>query len=129
MGYYHVKYDKKTGRGLYAKKDIPANSIVIVNQAIKGPGGGSLVEKYAFDTGDGSAAIALGHISLVNHSKRPNAEVFYAEISHYPMVSLSTLKKIKKGQQIFIDYGYMPEKGSTCRKKKKRSNSKQVQGR
>lgn len=52
---------------------------------------------------DGRAAVALGCISLVNHSSTPNCE-FVRHIDEL-MIDLVALRAIEPGEELTIDYG------------------------
>src|SRR5690606_19306476 len=50
----------------------------------------------------GRAGVALGYISLCNHSYTPNAD-FIRHIDDF-VIDLVALKHIRKGEEILIDY-------------------------
>lgn len=120
---YKLRYTKKYGRGMYATENIRKGRIIMVNDMIIGSYGGELTDKYAYDAGRGKAGIALGDISLVNHSSEPNCESStYGGRPKRPVIVLQAIKSIKKGEQLFVNYGYDPVEQDRRRdEKRKRS--------
>lgn len=106
---YEVKLTKRHGRGLYATKTVAAGEIIEVNHCAVGDSSGTLTERYCFEYSGDLVCIALGNISLVNHSAHPNAEVHILENDHFPKAVLKAVKQIKAGTQIHINYGYKPK--------------------
>ncbi len=105
----------KYGRGVFAGKDFARGELIevcpvlLLNEhdinmawALHS----YALEKYYFNYDEKYAAIALGYGSLYNHSYNSNAE--YSSNTKEEEVIIYARKKIKKGNQIFIDYGYNP---------------------
>lgn len=61
---------------------------------------------YAWDDRKGSVAIAFGIGSLFNHDD--NSNVTYALNLKDKTIKYTATRSIKKGEQLFIDYGYNP---------------------
>lgn len=105
-----IKNTKKYGRGLYATRDfkkgeiIERSPLVVLNEVDSKVIHVTILCLYAFEFNKKLAAIALGNGSLFNHSKRPN--VIYDSKGKEMIFRAS--KGIKKGEQLFIDYGYDP---------------------
>jgi len=70
----------------------------------------TLLSDYAFDWGenDEHAAIALGYISIYNHSYAPNAQL--EQMLDELMMEIIAIKDISAGQEITINYNGDPEK-------------------
>lgn len=89
------------GRGVFAKSSIRKGSRIMSAPALvieKDPG--ELID-YVFEWDDGKIAVALGAISLCNHSRTPNAEVQTTEDEFH----LMALRTIGVGEEILINYG------------------------
>jgi uncharacterized protein len=70
----------------------------------------TLLSDYAFDWGekDEHAAIALGYISIYNHSYSPNAQL--EQMLDELMMEIIAIKDIHEGEEITINYNGDPEK-------------------
>lgn len=109
MSQIATKRKKKYGRCLYANKHIKAETIIEISELIIFPKDETKrVEKttlgaYVYDY-KGGVALALGVGSLFNHSTEPNVDYFFFNDKLY----FRTNRLIRKGEQLFIDYGYDP---------------------
>lgn len=63
--------------------------------------------KYYFEWDEKNVAIVLGYGSLFNHSYTPNAKYEFDYDNKYLIIS--SIKNIKKGDEITINYNYDPE--------------------
>lgn len=110
---YLVKYSKKYGRGLYAAGRIEKGTELLVNHLIIAPNDGTHSEVFSFEIpwNKKVSGIALGEITLVNHAEYPNCdwECFRSQ-KNFPKIKLYTISTILPGEQLFINYGYNPEK-------------------
>lgn len=89
------------GRGVFARSAIRRGTKIMSAPALvvaKDPG--ELID-YVFEWDDETTAIALGAISLCNHSRKPNAEVRTTDDEFH----LMALRTIAAGEEILIDYG------------------------
>ena len=70
----------------------------------------TILSDYAFDWGerDEHAAIALGYVSIYNHSYSPNAQL--EELLHELMMEVIAIRDIQPGEEITINYNGDPEK-------------------
>ena len=70
----------------------------------------TILSDYAFDWGqkDEHAAIALGYISIYNHSYSPNAQL--EQMLDELMMEIIAIKDIRAGEEITINYNGDPEK-------------------
>ncbi len=98
------------GRGVFATEAIQMNTIIeiapvivltkehriIVEQ--------TLLYDYIFEWGEDhkSAAVALGYVSIYNHTIHPNC--LYEMDYENETISIITLKDIKVGEELFINY-------------------------
>lgn len=105
---------RSRGRGMFAvrkiaKGDTIERAPVIVIPAKQWPGvQPSILSNYAFDWGenDEHAVIALGHVSIYNHSYRPNAQLVQLPVEL--MMEVVALKDIEPGEEITINYNGDP---------------------
>lgn len=103
-----VRVTKDVGRGVFAIEDIPAGIRVETAPVIVLPKSQTkfvnrtLMEDYVFDWSGDRRAIALGYVSLYNHSSNANAKFVRNEKSK--TMSVLTIRPVKKGGQILIDY-------------------------
>ncbi len=114
--YYQIKSVHKKGRGVFAKKEIPAGTILgdYVGLLVKDEKIDALEKKYgacyAMDYCDNGLSIlpvdikATG-IHLINHSCAPNSDTYY----YFGHTLFFTLRKILVGEEITIDYGFDPD--------------------
>lgn len=109
MSQIAIKRKKKFGRGLYANQNIKPDSIIEISEIIIFPPSqtkiaeSTILGAYVYDYKKGSA-LALGLGSLFNHKDDPNVDYFFFNDKLY----FRTNRLIKKGEQLFIDYGYDP---------------------
>lgn len=105
----------KYGRGVFAGKDFAKGALIEVcpvllftehDSHMAWVAHASVLERYYFDYDREHSALALGYGSLYNHSRSPNAE--YSSNTKEREIVIYARKKIKKGNQIYIDYGYNP---------------------
>ncbi len=98
------------GRGVFAGEKIAANTIIEISPVlVLSAKDRKQVEKtllfdYIFEWGHDrkDACIALGYLSLYNHSYDANCEYEMDFESH--MMTIKTVRPIKKGEELFINY-------------------------
>ena len=98
------------GRGVYTTEHIAANTtieiapVIVVDANEREKLEQTLLYDYIFEWGeDGKmAAVALGYISIYNHSNRPNCS--YDMDFENQTISIITLQDIKIGAELFINY-------------------------
>lgn len=118
MAFYpsEIIYCKKTrsrGRGVFARADIPAGTVVetvpvlvLPTADLFGPEKTSLLGHYVFWWNDTSVALALGYGSLYNHSFDPNLAC--ADIA--PQTKRFTaIRDIAKNEELTFNYGGSPD--------------------
>jgi hypothetical protein len=91
-------------RGVFASRDYEKGEILEVCPCIKQEHVTVVgrVADYLFTLNDDESLIAFGYCSMYNHSDDPNA---IWHIITEDQMKIETLKKIKKGEEIFISYG------------------------
>jgi SET domain-containing protein len=98
------------GRGVYTTALIPANTTIEIAPVIVVDAQGrekleqTLLYDYIFEWGAGGkmAAVALGYISIYNHSNTPNCA--YDMDFEHETISIITLSAIQEGEELFINY-------------------------
>ncbi len=108
-----VRRARGMGRGVFASVNIPAGALIDTNptwdlspEDIKKFGATSIGGYWFHNPKDKShGLIALGMISLINHSFSPNAEISWSKGSIGWIASLGSIRSISSGTQIFVDYG------------------------
>lgn len=107
-----MRHSKKYGRGIYATQDIRSGKTIFSDQLLVIPKKDvskvkdSILECYWFDFDKINYAIALGLGSLFNHHDEENVVAIINEKSK--IIEFKTLRNIKKGEQLFLNYGYNP---------------------
>lgn len=107
-----VKNTKNFGRGIFATKNIKAKTTINISNVlvIKGDEYKNLehtiIDHYVFAWNDEDCALALGLGSLFNHNDNPNVDYFLNKRAL--TITYKTVRPIRKGEQLFIDYGYDP---------------------
>ena len=106
-----VKQSKGKGLGIFAEEDIAKGTIIEVSPSIPvssddpSLSSKSIYSHYVYGMPRGRAALGLGYVSLYNHSRNANAETQYSGRD----LTVTVKKNIKKGDEIFIDYGWNPD--------------------
>ncbi len=98
------------GRGVFTTEPIPANTIIEIAPVIVMSANErekleqTLLYDYIFEWGADSkkAAVALGYISIYNHSNHPNCS--YDMDFEHQTISITTLQDIEVGVELFINY-------------------------
>ncbi len=100
----------KRGRGIFASEKIPSHTVIEISPVlVLSEKDRKLVEKtllfdYIFEWGDKrkKACIALGYLSLYNHAYNANCD--YEMDFTTNLMSIKTVRIIKKGEELFINY-------------------------
>ena len=102
------------GRGVFTTKNIPANTVIEISPIIElSPKDRKKIEgtklfHYIFEWGKSKrrAAVALGYVSMYNHSFDPNCE--YEMDYDNGNMTVRTIKAVKKGEELFFSYNGDP---------------------
>jgi SET domain-containing protein len=120
-----IKNTKKYGRGLYATRSIKKGEIVETSPIVSidkreaGLISSTLLNVYVFEWNKDSSALALGNGSLFNHSSKKSNVSYMNSFLTKEIVFISN-QNIKKGQQLFINYGYEPSYALAITEKNKK---------
>lgn len=101
-----VKDTRLKGRGVFAATDIKKNELIetchLILMDLNDVQGA--LESYVYEYTPKTAAIALGHGSLYNHSDEANSEFDFDYKKK--LLKVRAKKLIIKGSEITVDYGY-----------------------
>ena len=113
------------GRGVFAQEDISKNSVLEISPVIVLSEKEALalnftkISCYVFDWSKNRIALALGLLSLVNHSsKKPNVNTKQNYKNN--TIKMYAKRDIKKGEQLFLDYGYTIKSSDVFMKKQQK---------
>jgi SET domain-containing protein len=103
------------GRGVFTTKNIPSGTVIEISPVIElSPKERKQIEgtklfHYIFEWGKSKrkAAMALGYISMYNHSFEPNCE--YEMDYENGNMTVRTLRAVKKGEELYFSYNGNPE--------------------
>lgn len=108
--YLHVKKTRKRGRGVFTKEEIRAKTVVehspviVMNAEDRAMIEKTLLNNYIFAWGpkEKECCIALGLVSLYNHSYSSNCE--YIMDFDKKTIQIKAVRKIKAGEELTINY-------------------------
>ena len=111
----YIQKTAKRGRGVFARKKISSGELIERSPVIVIPGrqwssmDESVLSNYVFDWGEKEehAAVALGYVSIYNHSYTPNAEL--TECLDEDVIEVSALRDINPDEEIFVNYNGAPD--------------------
>ena len=98
------------GRGVFATEAIQMNTtieiapVIVLTKEHRNIVEQTLLYDYIFEWGEDhkSAAVALGYVSIYNHSIHPNC--VYEMDYENDRISIITIKDIQVGEELFINY-------------------------
>lgn len=99
---------KEIGRGVFSKESIKKGELLVINNTIKIKREDNVgVKDYIFQdpTNSKNTLLALGLVSLFNHSENKNAYWEYIFKGEYIYIKCLAYKDINKDEEICIDYG------------------------
>jgi len=114
--YYQIRKTKKKGRGVFARREIPAGTIIgdYVGRLIEDKKAELLEKKYnnacySMDYNDNGLSIFPLDINkagvyLINHSCSPNCDAYF----YYGHTLYFSLRRIRPGEELTIDYAFDP---------------------
>jgi SET domain-containing protein len=114
-----IKSSPKRGRGIFTTKNIRKGTlleispVIVLNEKERKTIEKTLLYHYVFEWGNDKkkAAVALGYVSLYNHSYDANCE--YEMEFGKKLMTIRTVKDIKKGEELFINYNAKPDDTTT----------------
>jgi uncharacterized protein len=98
------------GRGVFTSENIAEDTVIEISPVIVMPAEDrrlldkTLLHDYIFEWGHEKkqCCVALGYVSLYNHSYKSNCE--YVMDYDSEMISIKTMRFIKSGEELFINY-------------------------
>lgn len=104
----------KSGRGIFTTRSIPENTIVEIspvielNTAERATIETTRLSSYIFEWGKTrkKGCVALGYVSLYNHDYTANCD--YEMDFEHNLITIRTVRRIKKGEELFINYNADP---------------------
>lgn len=94
------------GRGVFAARDIAADElievcpvVVVTHDEVRD----SLLDHYVFWWSEDERAVALGPLTLMNHSGEPNSDFEPDRQQH--VIRVWATRDIPGGEELLIDYG------------------------
>lgn len=108
--YLHVKKSRNRGRGVFTKEKIKANSVIeespviVMSAKDRANIDKTLLHDYIFAWGDkeDECCMALGLVSLYNHSYTSNCEYFMD--FQKETIQVKSVREIKAGEELTINY-------------------------
>jgi SET domain-containing protein len=105
----------KRGRGVFTTKNLKKGTVletspvVVLTEKERKTIEKTLLYHYVFEWGNDKkkAALALGYVSLYNHSYDANCE--YEMDYGKKVMTIRTVRDIKKGEELFINYNAVPD--------------------
>jgi len=111
----YIKPTADKGRGVFARRKIKRDEMIERSPVIVVPRQqwptieGTILSNYVFDWGEDEqdAAVALGYVSIYNHSYKPNAAL--TECLDEKVIEVAALCDIAAGEEIFVNYNGEPD--------------------
>jgi len=115
--YYQIKKTRKKGRGIFARREIPAGTIIgdYLGLLVKDAKAEILEKKYgnacySMDYNDNGlsifpADIRAAGVHLINHACSPNCDAYF----YYGHTLYFALRRLLPGEELTIDYGFDPD--------------------
>ena len=114
----NVAPSRRSGKGVFAKKNIKAatvieiSPVIVLNVKERRHVEKTILTNYIFEWGDShrKAALALGYVSMYNHDYSSNCE--YEMDFDEKIITIKTVRDIKKGEELYINYNAQPDNKS-----------------
>jgi uncharacterized protein len=108
--YLFIAHTENRGRGVFTKKEIPANTIIesapviVMSSNDRKLIDQTLLHDYIFEWGEDSnrCCMALGLVPIYNHSYNSNCE-YYMDFDS-DIILIKTVRDIEKGEELTINY-------------------------
>lgn len=106
----HIKTEEKTGRGVYStfymapEQVIAREELLVLNTEDSARVNGTDLQYYTFVFNETQDCLVLGLGELYNHSDDPNVGYKLIDYDGRKVMLFWTLREIKKGEQLFINY-------------------------
>ena len=115
LPFLFIAPSSKKGRGVFTAEKIVANTIIeispvlVFNSKERKIAEGTFLFDYFFEWGNTrkKGAIGLGFISIYNHDYHANCD--YEMDFDNDLMKIITVRDIKKGEELFINYNASPD--------------------
>lgn len=99
-----ISHSNIGSRGVFADRDYNPGEVLEVCPCIRQESENltGIITDYLFHFNEKESLIAFGYCSMYNHIDDPNAEW---EVINENQLKITVIKKIKKGEEIFVSYG------------------------
>lgn len=109
-GSIYVGRSKSRGRGIFTSEKLDQGTVIetapviVLSPSERKSIDSTLLHDYIFEWGDDrkECCVALGYISLYNHSYEANCE--YEMDFKKQMMSIKTVRDIRTGEELYINY-------------------------
>ncbi len=109
-----IATSESRGRGVFTTKNILSGTVIEISPVIelttkeRKQIEGTKLYHYIFEWGTSRrrAAMALGYISMYNHSFEPNCE--YEQDYDAKTMTIRTIRNVKKGEELYFSYNGDP---------------------
>lgn len=95
------------GRGVFSEENVPKGALLCVCPVLlipyADPSNDGVLGAYYYEWSKTHYALGMGLVPLVNHSYKPNSEVY--TVYSRKIMQLYALKNISKGDELLVDYG------------------------
>ncbi|MGC4036522.1 MAG: SET domain-containing protein [Chitinophagaceae bacterium] len=104
----YVNVTENMGRGIFTTEKIKANTtieispVIVMSDKDRNLLDQTLLHDYIFEWGIKQCCMALGYVSVYNHSYASNCE--YEMDIESQLIRIKTMRAIKAGEELFINY-------------------------
>jgi SET domain-containing protein len=107
-GLLSIRASSISGRGVFATKKISEGTVLEHCPALEVNDrdiGGELVNYVFYGNTETARLVVMGYGMLFNHSSTPNVAYYREETGLGPEMILYALRNIRKGEELFYNYG------------------------
>ena len=104
----YVSATEQMGRGVFTEEALDAGTIIelspviVMNADDRKLLDKTLLHDYIFEWGNNECCVALGYVSVYNHSYGSNCE--YEMVIDEEFIRIKTMRHINAGEELFINY-------------------------
>jgi len=104
----YVSATEQMGRGVFTEEALDAGTIIelspviVMNADDRKLLDKTLLHDYIFEWGNNECCVALGYVSVYNHSYASNCE--YEMVIDEEFIRIKTMRHINAGEELFINY-------------------------
>jgi|SRR3954464_7827767 SET domain-containing protein len=104
----YVGVTEQMGRGVFTEEAldagtvIEASPVIVMSDEDRKLLDKTLLHDYIFEWGDKQCCMALGYVSVYNHSYASNCE--YEMETGEEIIRIKTMRRVQAGEELFINY-------------------------